>query len=354
MKQTVVFVVATSIILLSPFARRHDAVDRLKRIALVSFAFVISHLIYSLLSSEPLLLASKALSSSALKANYKYAAAQDATIIIFYNLFIPHGDKATNAINVIKDQMSQVSTALYRLENSPDVNSFRGIVFYNLIGNGDAFPSDTMSDLCHQLHPRLDCQLLQHYENATESVTLSSIYEFCHSDLVTDANQTRVVYLHSKGSYHDHAKQTPWRRALTNSSLHPDCLSPPDDRCDVCGAHYYTMFASMFPGNMWTAKCAYIRQLLPPIDGGEYQMRRQEAIKQFFLLRADGVVHNTFGWHQDVFYGLDRYQWEHWVGGHPSLIPCEMHSPKLRFWDMVDGEVGQEHYEWGMVSLRNC
>ena len=46
----------------------------------------------------------------------KYAQASDASLVVFYNLFIPYGDGVTNAINVIKDQISQVSYALYNLE----------------------------------------------------------------------------------------------------------------------------------------------------------------------------------------------------------------------------------------------
>lgn len=141
---------------------------------------------------------------------------------------------------------------------------------------------------------------------------------------------------------------------MTRSSLHPECLNPPDDRCDVCGAQYYAIWASMFPGNMWTAKCSYIRKLLPPVQGGEYERRKEESIKQYFMLKAEGIVKQTLRFHQDVFYGLDRYIWEHWVGSHPSLVPCELHIPeRVGFWDMLEGKVTPEHYKWGLGSRRN-
>ncbi|KAL7537660.1 hypothetical protein ACHAXR_007985 [Thalassiosira sp. AJA248-18] len=353
MKQSVLFVIM-NIILLRQYARH---TDRRKRTAFVSLGFIIFHLIHSLFSSAPLLIASELLASAG-KGNPKYAAAEGAALIIFYNLFIPHENQENsdiaNAINVTRDQMGQVSAALHRLEDPAGhrKSERKGVVFYNLIGNEAALPPDKMSDLCHQLHPRLDCQRIEHYRNATESVTLTSLHDFCHSDLATGMNRTRVSYLHSKGSFHDHEKQAPWRRQLTNASLHPGCLYPPDDTCDVCGAQYYLLFASVFPGNMWTAKCSYIRKLLKPEEGGEYIRRREAAVKQDLILQSEGIIENNLGHHQDVFYGLDRYQWEHWVGGHPSLIPCEMHSPNIGFWDMVSGKVAGRHYDWGMGPRR--
>ena len=101
----------------------------------------------------------------------------------------------------------------------------------------------------------------------------------------------------------------------------------------------------MFLGNMWTAKCSYIRKLLPPVTGGEYERRKEAAIKLFLLLRAEGVLQNRVGWHQDVFCGLDI--WEHWMGSHHSIT-------YTAFWDMmVEGKVnGTNNYEWGVGPRR--
>ena len=341
--------------------------NRQKRILLVALSFVATYLKIAWVSTPTSYLVSNSSSSSSSHITLNlphpqtiYTQAKDATLVVFYNLFIPHtDDKAiNNAINVTTDQISQVSAALSRLEvlRTTSKHSEHGVLFYNLIGNIDALSQSKMADLCHSYHPKLDCIQLQHYTNATEYVTLSNLHEYCHTQHVLDDPTKRVVYLHSKGSFHDHGKQTPWRRQLTNASLHPDCLYPPNETCDVCGAQYYTMFASMFPGNMWTAKCSYIRKLLPPVKGGEYERRKVKAIKQFFLLKEEGILHNTLGWHQDVFYGLDRYIWEHWVGSHPELQPCEIHATMIGFWDMVEGkkDVSEKHghYDWGLGPRR--
>lgn len=348
--ESVAFIVMC-IFLLRAFARH---TSRRVRIFLVSLSFIAIHLIHSVLSSEPLLVASG--SFGGLTSSHEmYVLARDAELVVFYNLYVPWGggEGASNAIGVVKDQMGQVSDALRRLEGRVGYRQEeKGVVFYNIIGDGDAFPPYEMGDLCRGLHPRLDCRRLRHYNNATESVTLNSLHEFCHSPDVKDTNQTRVAYLHSKGSYHDHGKQRPWRRALTDAALHPNCLRPPDDACNACGAQYYPVWG-LFPGNMWTAKCSYVRQLLPPVEGGEAVRRREDAMKKYFVLQAEGIVVNRVGFHQDVFYGLDRYQWEVWLSTHPSLVPCELHSTQVAFWDMVEGKaIGEGDYDWGMGPRR--
>lgn len=266
----------------------------------------------------------------------KYAAAEDASVIIFYNLFVPPNQHdADHAFEIVKEQLRQVASPISPISKA----EAKAVLFYNLIG-GDGNEGNDIPQLCRDIHPRFHCEQLNYYNNATESVTLRNLHEYC--SLLPDDTTKRVTYLHPKGSFHSHGKQTLWRRMLTNAALHPNCLSPPDERCAVCGAQYYPIFGSMFPGNMFTASCSYVKQLLPPVEGGEYERRREQSIRQFFLLRLEGVLQNTFGFHQDVFYGLGRYQWEHWVGSHPSLLPCEMHSSKMSFMDMAMQEVVEE------------
>ena len=95
---------------------------------------------------------------------------------------------------------------------------------------------------------------------------------------------------------------------MTDATLHPDCLNPPDDACDVCSAQFYIKYAIMFPGNMWTAKCDYVRKLIPPNDGG-YERRKTESIKRFMMLRLWGVMQATLDVDNVEHFGLDRYQW---------------------------------------------
>ena len=243
---------------------------------------------------------------------------EDADLVIFYNLYVPRDEYGIrNAIEVIKDQMGQVAEALARMETEDDdgvvsdsslghndkvgkqeerindkapvraMRKRRGVLFYNLIGNERAFPPKEMSDLCRELHPRLECRLLKYHEEAGEAVTLQDLHDYCRDDVADNgedrlvlynnrtsssaaaaASQRRVVYLHSKGSYHSQSENHIWRKQMTEAALHPQCLLPPDDSCDVCGAHFYVRYAITFPGNMWTTRCDYVTRLTPPMTGG--------------------------------------------------------------------------------------
>ncbi|KAL7543967.1 hypothetical protein ACHAWF_007493, partial [Thalassiosira exigua] len=269
------------------------------------------------------------------------------SVILFYNLFIPDEDEgAKHAIEVITEQLGQIASSIQKLEN--DKRS--AALFYNSIGNARAFPEDKMKSLCSSLHPQLSCREIGRYETASESVTLQDIYDFCQNE---DNAESRVTYIHSKGSYHQTEVNANWRRALTDAVVHPDCLSPSDDRCNVCGAQFYTRFSTIFPGNMWTAKCAYVKRLLPPIEGGEYDKRKKESIMKFLRYRLWGVLKSTLMKDRMDYFGLGRFRLEHWIGSHPSIMPCELHRLNATFERMVTGNIRQDNYEWGMGPRRN-
>ena len=304
----------------------------------------------------------------------RYSLAKGANLIIFYNLYIPHDTEGVaNAINVVKDQLGQIASVLKRMEDENESRSSnagddekkkkkkRGVVLYNLIGNEHAFTSQQMANLCHTLHPRLDCQLLQYHSEESEAVTLQDVYDYCNSSDIAATSSSnnstaRVVYLHSKGSYHSQDTNHIWRRQMTDAALHPHCLNPPNDTCDVCGAQFYIKYAIMFPGNMWTAKCSYIRKLLPPNVDGEYTRRKEASIKQFLMLRLWNILHATLDTDNVEHFGLDRYQWEHWIA-HPSIQPCELHStnvgPLILLGKDPEGRtMNPQYYDWGLAPRR--
>lgn len=54
------------------------------------------------------------------------------------------------------------------------------------------------------------------------------------------------------------------------------------------------------------------------------------------------------------YFGLGRYKWEHWIGSHLSIQPCEMHKLSVSFGDMVHGKVDPtSDYEWAMGPRRD-
>ncbi|KAL7432313.1 hypothetical protein ACHAXH_002531 [Discostella pseudostelligera] len=271
---------------------------------------------------------------------------KDTNKIIFYNLYIPDETEGVqHVIEVVNEQLGQVSTSLKQLPR----HQRRAVVFYNVIGNASAFSEKKMKRLCNELKPKLHCKQIGHYEVASESVTLQEIYDYCQDDDVADA---RVTYLHAKGSYHQTVVNTNWRRTLTDAVVHRDCLFPPDDQCNVCGAQFYTRFATMFPGNMWTAKCSYIKQLLPPLEGGVYDKLKNESIIKFLKYRLWGQLKTTLLKDRVDYFGLGRYRLEHWIGSHPSIVPCELHSVDVNLESMIIGKVTPDDYDWGMGPRR--
>ena len=242
------------------------------------------------------------------------------------------------------EQLGQVAESLKRLED--DTKQKNAVLYYNLIGK--PFPPSKMQQFCHSLHPRLQCKLIGFYNQASESVTLQSIHEFCSAK-----EDVRVTYIHSKGSYHHTEVNKNWRRELTNAVLHPQCLNPPDGACNVCGTSFFTRFAFMYPGNMWTAKCSYIKRLLSPKDGGEYDVKKKESIVNFLKMRLYGTLDATLLDDRIDYFGLGRYRLEHWIGSHPSILPCEIHRTDVDLGDMVSGKVNAtSDYEWGMGPRR--
>mmetsp|Transcript_28003 Transcript_28003/g.58862 ORF Transcript_28003/g.58862 Transcript_28003/m.58862 type:complete len:898 (-) Transcript_28003:127-2820(-) len=291
----------------------------------------------------------------------KFLPPEDSSFIAFYNLFIPdEAESAANAVEVLTEQLGQVAESLRRLENShgnEKTTSQTAMVYYNLIGNAHICPEEHITSLCKRLHPGLTCQLLNFYESASEAATLRDVYQYCQDDddayVQRTNNDTRVVYLHSKGSYHSRRANDNWRREMTNSVFHQDCLFPPDDKCDVCGAQFYTRFSFMFPGNMWTAKCSYIRKLLSPVEGGEYERLKRESVLKFFKLRLWGHLDSTLLDDRVDYYGLGRYRLEHWVASHPSIQPCELHKKNVTFENMTQGKVNPDYdYEWSVGEPR--
>lgn len=278
---------------------------------------------------------------------FKPKSVNDAAFTVFYNLFIPQESAGSQyAVSVLTEQLQQVADALSALEQNNGMLK-RAVLYYNLIGK--AMRPERMTEFCLQLHPRLICQMIGYYQQASESVTLQNIYDYCSDD----DDDIRVTYIHSKGSYHHTDVNRNWRRELTNAVLHPQCLAPPNESCNVCGTSFFTRFAFMFPGNMWTAKCSYVKKLLPPKDGGEYDVKKKESVMKFLKMRLYGVFDTTLLEDRVDYFGLGRYRLEHWIGSHPSIMPCEMHRTNITLGYMVGGGVNATYdYEWGMGPRR--
>ena len=73
-----------------------------------------------------------------------------------------------------------------------------------------------------------------------------------------------VVYLHSKGSFHDSTGQKQLREYLTKGALSEECLTLPN-QCNVCSTRISPHPHLHVPGIMWASRCDYVSRLVDPL-----------------------------------------------------------------------------------------
>lgn len=235
---------------------------------------------------------------------------------IFYNIFLPGDTRGReNAISIIKEQLGQIGNSLKQQPRNNNVT-----LYYNMIDSNATMSENEMNLLCLKHAPGLECQLLNRYSKGDEYLTLQNVLEYCRRD--DTAPSQKVTYLHPKGSFHPTTSQDNWRRSLTEAAIHPDCLDPPKGDCNLCGLLFVPMFTTFIPGNMWTASCSYVRNLLPL---HQFQRRLETTVGDTLVMRARKQLRT--GLYPDERkdrYGLDRYASEHWIGSHPHLRSCDL------------------------------
>jgi hypothetical protein len=236
---------------------------------------------------------------------------------VFYNIFIPDdrskkGTGTQRAYNIVSEQLLQLAQSYvggYLGQAAYVANSTSVTVHYTTIGPSDLLTETEMNDpskFCG-MYPNIHCRHLGHFTEGSEAYTLEQLRQHC-----VGHPSERVVYLHSKGSFHPRELNEGWRKALTFAATTKECVDPPDDSCSVCGILFYTQFTTFVPGNMFAAKCEYVSKLLSPLD--EYPKKQREAIGDALVLRARRQLTSHFLHDAVDYFGLDRYSAEHWIG----------------------------------------
>ena len=260
-------------------------------------------------------------------------------VAIFYNIYIPpptSGQRhVEQALDIVQEQLQQIGA-------SP-VTHEPVTLFYNLLGYATPLSHSKMTAWCDHASPHLQCERLGVHSTGTERLTLHDLWSFCRD---ASHHDYRVTYLHSKGSFHPSDKNTYWRRLLTAAAVDPDCIQPPDSTCNLCGLQFFTQFTMFVPGNMFTASCSYVEQLLPPL-AETYEMRHETWVRESLLLRLRNQFRFSLLWDRLDYWGLDRYADEHWIGSHPAVIPCDM-DPFSDIANVFNGSLALEEFSWSM------
>ena len=165
------------------------------------------------------------------------------TIPIFYNLFIEKDTDIPRVSNFVRDQFLEFM--------KPGIH---GPIFINSIGAVSA-----LSEL--PWPPTINATLMNHYKQGDEVNTLQELWAYCSRD---DTHpEQKVVYLHSKGSFHWNKANEKLRVYLTKGALSEECSNMPDT-CNVCSSRMSPMPHPHTSGNMWLSRCEYVRKLIEP------------------------------------------------------------------------------------------
>ena len=132
------------------------------------------------------------------------------------------------------------------------------------------------------------------YKSGSEVITLHNLWEYCkiHAD-----PKQKVVYLHSKGSFHATPENDKLRMFISRGALSKECATLPST-CNVCSSRMSPIPHPHTSGNMWLARCDYISRLMDPILFGN-------AMKNIAPTGTDCR-------------GVGRFAAEHWVHSHRS------------------------------------
>ena len=160
---------------------------------------------------------------------------------------------------------------------------------------------------------------LQHNNAGDEHGTLTLIWQHCMTTRETD----KVVYIHNKGSYHPHEKNDKFRRFLTRGALSDECANMPLT-CNVCSSRFSPYPHPHTSGNMWVAKCDYIRNLPDPTEFAEKMKGLQKPGMRLMCV------------------GQGRYTSEHWIHSHPAVKPCDLSTEKKYVWNYEDIPTGDD------------
>jgi len=218
-------------------------------------------------------------------------------IRFFFHIFKGEGERFQKlAIRIVKEQMLSIQSAL--------PNSYE--VYFTTVG--------TLWDNSSINSSGLNCSTCYrgaHLNQGWESVTQQALFEYCHNN---PAEQ--VAYIHTKGGYHPRKVNHKFRRFLMKGVTSKEC-STMTAKCNVCSSRFSPMPHPHAPGNMWQAKCSYIRKLAPPTFF-EQNMSLVSAMGQ-----------RPFS--KDWAIGSGRYAAEHWVHSHPDVEPCDVYAGGYRY-----------------------
>jgi hypothetical protein len=233
---------------------------------------------------------------------------------IFYNIFIPNeSELQENAWRIVQEQMQQISWA--------DSQHTSSRLIYNLIAPKNATIPKFCDANCCEMHARM--------ETGNEVDTLQMLYEYCQDPTHNNKDEEQLVtYMHNKGSFHATQHNENTRRTATKAAL--DCRVEMTNQAEVvpynaCAGTLVILPQYLCNANMWTAKCSYIRNLLPPKKYAQAMDRFYNATILHPKLRKSKkyACLQPIHWKENHL-GTGRYAYERWIWSHPDVVPADV------------------------------
>lgn len=259
---------------------------------------------------------------------------RDMTAAVFYHIFY----NATRTPLIVSEQMSTVSSAFR--------NGAVSALYYNTVyqqppkvrkGKGAGNERFRIPKERYRIPNCSFCHDLNTSFSGDEVDTIQSLYDHC---MIRDGSD-HVIYIHSKGAYHHTDRNEKLRGFLMHGAFSKECLNM-SSTCNVCAARFTPLPNQHVPGNMWVARCSYIKGLIPPSKFGM-------AMKNLQKEATTHAANASWSWGSEVWatrkewaIGADRYAAEHWIGSHPGLKPCDTYPGAYLYgYDLDPGRRGE-------------
>ena len=224
--------------------------------------------------------------------------------VVFYNIYVPPAATPSEQQiikGIVDEQIGMLPNWVSEVQ-------------YNTIGKDKVVPQWLAS--CDR------CKHLKHMRQAQETTTLQNMYDYCQAN-----PDSHVVYMHDKGSLHAPPPQAGWRHLLTRSAFLPEC-SPAGmpETSNICSARFTTVCHYHTSGNMFSARCSYIRGLVPPI---KFEGKMLKFFAEWFKNKEELIEHPCLP--------TGRFVAEHWAWSHPMVNPSDVY-PGVWIWS-----IGSQH-----------
>lgn len=213
-------------------------------------------------------------------------------IPVFYNVYTKNANNAAAVTNIVEDQ------------------------FANLRPHHKVFVRSIGAPL--PIFKTKNTTVLRHDQEGNESQTLSLLWQYCQ-----DHPKEKVVYIHSKGSFHPNPTNELLRKYVTKGALSDECTHLPS-ACNVCATRMSPVPHPHTSGNMWLARCEYVKKLIDP---------------NLFEEAMNRVKYEDMYSKRKYCVGKGRYSAEHWIYSHPTVVPCDLHRNSTFVWGYANDPI---------------